>query len=86
MMANIISVFPTCQLLLLLLLCLAVALKLLPLSLLPQFWNIPFWRCSVGVCSDSSVDDVGFIDQVLQDMPRRLQVKSKQVSPLHPSC
>lgn len=42
-----------------------------------QFWNIPFWRCSVGVCADSSVDDVGFIDKVIQDMPRRLNTVKK---------
>jgi hypothetical protein len=60
-----------------LLLLLLLMLLLLLLLLLLQ---IPFWRCSVGVCADSSVDDVGFIDSVIQDMPRRLgTVKKGQV-------
>lgn len=48
--------------------------------LVPVCEQIPFWRCSVGVCADARADDVGFIDTVMLDMPRRLRtVKAGQV-------
>jgi hypothetical protein len=40
-----------------------------------QFWNTIFWRCSVGVCIDKGVDDVGFLDQVLTQLPNRFRAK-----------
>jgi hypothetical protein len=48
-----------------------------PPAVLPllQFWNTIFWRCSRGVCIDSGVDDVGFLDQVLTQLPRRFRAK-----------
>jgi len=48
---------------------------LLPL----QFFNTIFWQCSLGICVDRSVDDVGFIETVMQDLPNRLAVNRKQV-------
>jgi hypothetical protein len=44
-----------------------------------QFWNIPFWRCSVGICRDESVDDMGFIEKVVDDLPKRLPLKPNHV-------
>jgi len=37
-----------------------------------QFWNAIFWQCSRGVCIDKQVDDVGFLDKVVSQLPRRL--------------
>ena len=36
-----------------------------------MFWNLPWWRCSVGVCIDSSVDDIGFIEKLTATLPGR---------------
>lgn len=44
-----------------------------------QFWHIPFWRCSVGICRPPELDDVGFVEQVLQDLPTRLLVTPGKV-------
>lgn len=44
-----------------------------------QFWNIPFWHCSVGVCTDPNIDDVGFIEKVLLLLPTRLAVDRRRV-------
>lgn len=51
-----------------------------PLPLQPQFWRIPFWRCSVGICRDPSIDDMGFIEKVVVDLPKRLPLKPNHVS------
>lgn len=45
-----------------------------------QFWRIPFWRCSVGICRDPSIDDMGFIEKVVADLPKRLPLKPGHVS------
>lgn len=45
-----------------------------------QFWNTIFWRCSNGVCIDSGVDDVGFLDQVLTQLPNRFRAKDVYLS------
>ncbi|KAF8062893.1 VAD1 [Scenedesmus sp. PABB004] len=37
-----------------------------------QFWSVPFWRCSVGICRPPGLDDVGFIEAVIADLPTRL--------------
>jgi hypothetical protein len=47
-----------------------------------QFWSIPFWHCSVGICRDASTDDMGFIEQVIADLPKRLPLKPGHVSHL----
>jgi len=44
-----------------------------------QFWHIPFWKCSVGICSDEKADDVGFLESVIQDLPKRLPMKPGRV-------
>lgn len=36
-------------------------------------------QCSVGVCVDRSVDDVGFLEKVIADLPNRLAVNKGQV-------
>jgi hypothetical protein len=45
-----------------------------------QFFNTLFWQCSIGVCVDKSVDDVGFVEKVMQDIPNRFAVNKGQVS------
>ncbi|WIA19613.1 hypothetical protein OEZ85_005551 [Tetradesmus obliquus] len=37
-----------------------------------QFWSIPFWRCSAGICRPKKLDDAGFIEAVIADLPKRL--------------
>jgi hypothetical protein len=44
-----------------------------------QFFNTLFWQCSIGICVDKNVDDVGFIEKVMQDLPNRLAVNKGQV-------
>eukprot|EP00878_Enallax_costatus_P030828 GHUV01033625.1.p1 GENE.GHUV01033625.1~~GHUV01033625.1.p1 ORF type:complete len:290 (+),score=9.71 GHUV01033625.1:166-1035(+) len=44
-----------------------------------QFWNVPFWHCSVGVCADQTADDVGFLGLVMMDLRGRLSVNTKQI-------
>ncbi len=44
-----------------------------------QFWNTIFWQCSVGVCVDKSVDDVGFLSQLTGSLPSKFGVPSKRV-------
>lgn len=44
-----------------------------------QFWNIPFWHCSVGVCADPAVDDVGFIEKVVLTLPSKLAVDRRRI-------
>jgi hypothetical protein len=53
---------------------------LTPALLLLQFWSIPFWRCSVGICRDPATDDMGFIEKVVADLPKRLPLKPGHVS------
>ena len=36
------------------------------------FWSLPFWHCSVGDCIDSKIDDVGYIEKVLDMVPQRV--------------
>eukprot|EP00775_Hariotina_reticulata_P009179 gene9179-9345_t len=38
-----------------------------------QFWHIPFWTCSVGICTDTNVDDIGFLTNVISDLPKKLK-------------
>lgn len=52
----------------------------LPLCLWLQFWHIPFWRCSVGICRPPDLDDVGFIEKVVADLPMRLLMTPGKVS------
>lgn len=44
-----------------------------------QFFNTLFWQCSIGVCVDKSVDDVGFVEKVMQDIPNRFAVNKGQI-------
>ncbi|KAI8471377.1 MAG: hypothetical protein J3K34DRAFT_520610 [Monoraphidium minutum] len=44
-----------------------------------QFWSVPFWQCSVGICSDPAADDVGFIEAVVADLPDRLPLAGDQL-------
>jgi hypothetical protein len=37
-----------------------------------QFWNTIFWQCSMSICIDKRVDDVGFLDKVVSQLPQRL--------------
>jgi len=37
-----------------------------------QFWNTIFWQCSRGICIDKNVDDVGFLDKVVAQLPQKL--------------
>ncbi len=57
----------------------ALCFSIAPVSSRFQFWNIPFWHCSVGVCADPAVDDQGFIEKVLLLLPMRLNVDRKKV-------
>ncbi|GBF89407.1 hypothetical protein Rsub_01979 [Raphidocelis subcapitata] len=43
------------------------------------FWNNPFWHCSVDVCADPSIDDIGFIEKVFLELPARLSMDRKKV-------
>lgn len=59
----------------------------LPQALAPKgdlnartFWSIPFWRCSVGTCTDPNVDDKGFIEKVILTLPTKLAVNRRNVS------
>jgi hypothetical protein len=47
-----------------------------------QFWSIPFWRCSAGICRPKELDDVGFIEAVIADLPKRLPMAPGKVSDL----
>lgn len=44
-----------------------------------QFWSIPFWKCSVGICAPTGGDDVGFIEALLADLPRRFRTAPGRV-------
>jgi hypothetical protein len=57
--------------------CFCVLLLLCPVLL--QFFNTLFWQCSIGVCVDRSVDDVGFVETVMKDLPNRFAVNRGQV-------
>jgi poly(3-hydroxybutyrate) depolymerase len=46
------------------------------------FWSIPFWRCSVGDCIDSAIDDVGYIEAIFNQLPSKANVDPKRVRPL----
>lgn len=56
-----------------------IVMRFLSLVLSVQFFNVGFWQCSIGVCVDRSVDDKGFIETVMQDLPGRLAVNKGQV-------
>ncbi|GBF97532.1 hypothetical protein Rsub_10455 [Raphidocelis subcapitata] len=43
-----------------------------------QFFQIPFWKCSVGICRDPKLDDAGFIEDVVKDLPARLPMTKGQ--------
>jgi hypothetical protein len=45
-----------------------------------QFWSIPFWRCSAGICRPKELDDAGFIEAVVADLPTRLPMAPGKVS------
>lgn len=44
-----------------------------------QFFNNGFWSCSVGVCIDKTVDDVGFLEQVVSQLPAKFGADESRV-------
>jgi hypothetical protein len=43
------------------------------------FWSLPFWRCSVGNCVDEGVDDIGYIERVLDLASRRTSIDRTKI-------
>lgn len=48
-----------------------------------QFFNNGYWTCSVGVCIDKNVDDIGFLEQVGQSLLFVLFACSAARAPRH---
>jgi hypothetical protein len=46
---------------------------------LPQFWNSRFWPCAQGVCLDPTIDDLGFLEQLMERLVALLPVNKQQV-------
>ncbi|KAI8475593.1 MAG: hypothetical protein J3K34DRAFT_40086 [Monoraphidium minutum] len=44
-----------------------------------QFFNNGFWLCSVGECIDKNIDDIGFIEQVVSQLPGKFGADSNRV-------
>lgn len=59
-----------------------LTLRVPPCRTVLQGWNVPFWRCQGAVCAEN-VNDVKFIETVIQDMQRRFAVKKGQVRRTH---
>ena len=50
------------------------------LSVLLQFWNLPWWHCSAGACIDTNTDDIGYMEKLFTLIPQRFSVDKSKVS------
>jgi len=45
----------------------------------PQLWNLPWWSCSAGSCVDKNIDEVSYMETVLQMLLSKFPVNKNKV-------